>query len=519
MKPYDLSPHRPVDKSGDNPSKDFSRQAEQDFPAAPVALKSTVKPANAKADTDSPALPAGLEAVKRGGDLYKPILVDVELLSREEEEALGRAIHESRERLTSSLSRVPAAFGVFVRLMTEADAGEKPITDALFAPFEAFKAFREADSARESANVEADSERKDWRRSAQAASQLYDEWLFLAGSETDSRTLDTARARLAKIASGLQPGFVALGEALRLCQKLDNRVGLIEQRLGMFHADVLDQNAPVEQRRALLRIQAEAGVNLTTLRECNRNAASAHAAYLKARDTMVNANLRLAYYMAHRLRGNGLSFDDLVQEAILGLMRAVDKFDYRLGYKFSTYAVQWIRQSTTRAIADDSRTIRVASHMHDEIVRLRKIARGLEQRLGTDPSMAQVAEVAGLAESKVAQVFRFASKPVSLDAPPAEVEDSPLSSIIADTMVEDPHASTHDDMLARKVAAILDTLPAREALIMRLRFGVGGREGRTLEEIGRMLGITRERTRQLESRAFGRLRETVDPDLLQGLDE
>lgn len=429
MNPYDLPPRRKGSQADKDLADSFSSQSEQNSPADSMQLMSTVKPVNVKADTASAALPTGCKALKRGGDLYKPLLADVELLSRKEEQALGRAIHESRERLTSSLSRVPAAFGVFVRLMVEAEAGEKPITDALFAPFEAFKVFREADS-----------ERRDWRRSAQAASRLYDDWLQLVTGPSDSRKRDTARAGLAEVARGLQPGLVALGEALRLCQQLDNRVGMIEQELGMFHADALDQNAPVAQKRALLRIQAQAGVNLTTLRECTRKAASAHATYLKARDSMVNANLRLAYYMAHRLRGNGLSFDDLVQEAILGLMRAVDKFDFRLGYKFSTYAVQWIRQSTTRAIADGSRTIRVAAHMHDEIVRLRKFARTLEQRLGTEPSMAQIAEVAGLAESKVEQVLQIASKPVSLDAPPAAVEDSPLSSIIIDTMVEDPRA-------------------------------------------------------------------------------
>lgn len=169
MKPHDLSKHRPDGKSGDFPSEDFSRQTKQDFVADPVELKSPVKSLDATAKTVSLVLLADAEAAKPAGDLYKPILVDVELLSRKEEDALGRAIHESRERPNSSLSGVPAAFSAFLRLMTEADAGEKTITDALFAPFEAFKVFRETDSTRELTEAQFDSGGKDWGRSAQAA--------------------------------------------------------------------------------------------------------------------------------------------------------------------------------------------------------------------------------------------------------------------------------------------------------------------------------------------------------------
>jgi RNA polymerase primary sigma factor len=219
------------------------------------------------------------------------------------------------------------------------------------------------------------------------------------------------------------------------------------------------------------------------------------------------------------LQGNNLSFDDLVQEAIIGLMRAVDKYDYRMGFKFSTYAVQWIRQATTRAIADSSRTIRVATHVHDEVVRLRRLTRELEQSLGRDPSDADLAKVSSTPESKIQQYLRAARHPVSLDTPLTESQDSPRSWFIADAGLEDPYASTHDARLTASVASILGELPERDAFILRLRHGIGGTESHTLEEIGRMLGITRERTRQLEARAVKQLRETLRPEILRDLDD
>jgi RNA polymerase sigma factor (sigma-70 family) len=444
------------------------------------------------------------------GDLYAPMLRSVSLLSREEEESLGRAIQESRIIMTDRLAQIPAAVGVFVDFVVKADARERPITDALFAPFESFPGLGEDDEAGEDGN---------WRDVARTARRLYSEWRTLNATAADSGELDAMRSRLAKLARSIQPGLVSLREALHVCRNLDERVAAVEKAMHAFHADILAGGSSVEGFETLLNIQNEAGVDLTTLRECCKAAASAHARYSSARDRMVNANLRLAYFMAHRVKGNGVAFEDLVQEAMIGLMRAVDKFDYRKGYKFSTYAVQWIRQTTTRAIAESSRTIRVAAHAHDDIVRLRRLARDLEQRLGREPSEHELAKVSGLSESKIAHYAKIGRPAMSLDYPAPEIEDSPLSALVVDPAVEDPRLVTHDERLSESVAAILDTLPAREAFIIRLRHGIGGTGAHTLEEIGRMLGITRERTRQLEARAFEELREKIKPDWLEGLDE
>lgn len=450
------------------------------------------------------------EAAELENDLYASTLRNVPLLTGDEEQRLGRTIQESRLSITSALGRIPAAVGVIVEAMKQAEARERPVTDAFFSPGGPFE---------DVLGEKAESEDVRWRDMVAMADRAYANWRACSADDPDPSTLARRRTRLEAILRSAQPGFPALREALVRCEALDDAVSAVETRFGGFHADILTGESAPEAARRLDTIRAEAGVDLTTLRECRRVAASAYDQYVRARERMITANLRLAYYMAHRLQGAGLSLDDLVQEAIFGLMRAVDKFDYRLGYKFSTYAVQWIRQSTTRAIADSSRTIRVAAHVHDEVVRLRRLGRGLVQRLGREPTVLELAQVSGLTEEKVEQSLSFVTQPLSLDAPLATADDSTLGSIVADAAMVGPDVSAHDAVLSRRVEGILDALPAREALIMRLRHGIGGVETHTLEEIGSMLGITRERTRQLEARAFARLRESIEPDMMGGLVE
>lgn len=466
-------------------------------------------PAEAGMGTPAEPSPEG-EAAELEDDLYASTLRNVPLLTRDEERQLGRTVQESRVSLTSSLGRIPAAVGVVVEAMKLAEARKRPVTDAFFAPSGPFEGLPGA--AAEGADL-------GWREVVQLADRLYGEWRASHMHDPESASLARLRIDLDALLRAARPGFVALREALVRCETLDDRVGAVETRFGGFHADILAGDSAPEAIGILEAIRAEAGVDLTTLRERRRIATSAYDRYARARERMITANLRLAYYMAHRLQGAGLSLDDLVQEAIFGLMRAVDKFDYRLGYKFSTYAVQWIRQSTTRAIADSSRTIRVAAHVHDEVVRLRRLGRGMVQRLGREPTVLELAQVSGLTEDKVEQSLSLVTQPLSLDAPLAMADDATLGSVVADTAIAGPDASAHDAMLNRHVESILDALPAREALIMRLRHGIGGVETHTLEEIGSMLGITRERTRQLEARAFARLRESIEPGTIGGLIE
>ncbi|MDD3883877.1 MAG: RNA polymerase sigma factor RpoD [Gallionella sp.] len=266
------------------------------------------------------------------------------------------------------------------------------------------------------------------------------------------------------------------------------------------------QHAVVEQQRKLYDLQQRVGIPIKDLKEINKQMTNGEAKARRAKRDMIEANLRLVISIAKKYTNRGLQFLDLIQEGNIGLMKAVDKFEYRRGYKFSTYATWWIRQAITRSIADQARTIRIPVHMIETINKMNRISRQILQETGLEPDAATLAEKMEMPEDKIHKILKIAKEPISMETPVGDDDDSHLGDFIEDQNTTAPIDAAIYDSLSDVTKEILDSLTQREAKVLRMRFGIEMNTDHTLEEVGKQFDVTRERIRQIEAKALRKLR-------------
>tara|TARA_B100001113_G_scaffold35650_1_gene25407 strand:- start:463 stop:2277 length:1815 start_codon:yes stop_codon:yes gene_type:complete len=269
--------------------------------------------------------------------------------------------------------------------------------------------------------------------------------------------------------------------------------------------EAVKQDVVIAQKD-IMALEEKVGLSIKEIKEINRNMSMGETKMRRAKKDMVEANLRLVISIAKKYTNRGLQFLDLIQEGNIGLMKAVDKFEYRRGYKFSTYATWWIRQAITRSIADQARTIRIPVHMIETINKLNRVSRQMMQDMGREPTPEELSQELDMPEDKVRKVLKIAKEPISTETPIGDDEDSSLGDFIEDTVIESPLENATEESLHFATDDVLASLTAREAKVLRMRFGIGMNTDHTLEEVGKQFDVTRERIRQIEAKALRKLR-------------
>jgi len=444
--------------------------------------------------------------------MYLTQMGEIPLLTRDQEIALAKKIEVTRKRFRRALLESDFAMQAAVDVLTKVHEGQLPfdrtikvsVTEGLEKP---------QILGRMAYNLET---LKHLRRE-----NLEDFEIFTASRSPSRREsawerMTVRRRKMVTLVEELSLRTQRLQPSMKRLEQISARMTDLEKKIKS-----LKRQKSAREERANLQKELEDLMAMTqetpkSLRERVKTIRRRYADYELSMRQLSGGNLRLVVSIAKKYRNRGLSFLDLIQEGNTGLMRAVDKYEYRRGYKFSTYATWWIRQAITRAIADQARTIRIPVHMIETMSKLRKVSKQLLQENGREPTIEETAEAAGVSLEETRRVLKISRHPISLDRPVGESEDSYFGEFIEDEEGDSPINAATQEMLKDKIDAVLKTLTYREREIIKLRYGLGDGYTYTLEEVGRIFKVTRERVRQIEAKAVRKLQHPVRSKELKG---
>jgi RNA polymerase primary sigma factor len=507
--------------------------------------------------------------------MYMREMGSVELLTREGEIEIAKRIEEGTRELMSAISDWPATVAAVIEEWDQVVAGEKKLTDLISGylnPMEHVPSALAQQQAAEAAEAEklANGEEVD------DTEEDEDEHEGGLDPEEATERFEDIRAQLMKTEKSIArygrdskasvKNIQDLGELFKYLKltprQFDPLVGLIRSAVEKIRAEernimkfciryakmprkefiksfpgnevnlkwtgsLVKSNADyslgianqeveiLRSQRRLTQVEVDSGLSILQIKDINRRLTIGEAMARRAKKEMVEANLRLVISIAKKYTNRGLQFLDLIQEGNIGLMKAVDKFEYRRGYKFSTYATWWIRQAITRSIADQARTIRIPVHMIETINKLNRISRQMLQEMGREPSPEELAERMEMPEDKIRKVLKIAKEPISMETPIGEDEDASIGDLIEDVTIAQPIDEATKNNLTDSTRGVLGSLTAREAKVLRMRFGIDMNTDHTLEEVGKQFDVTRERIRQIEAKALRKLRHPTRSDHLR----